>query len=562
MAADARARRAIKPSGRLDPFHWVWALLCNVKFALGLVGLAGLAALVGIIVPQVPAPMRGNPAARQAWMKMRREDFGELTGIMDRFDLFDVFHAPWFYGLWVVIILAVTVCTVSRLRPTARSVHRPPRTVPDRYFESAHHRADFSHPGGAPAVEAMLRKRRYRVEETRTDEDGVYLFAQRFQWSAYGTFVSHLALLMLLLGGLLTRFAGFQQMMVIAETKPAAPVFASPGPNQLFIEVTDAYRGLDDEGNIIDYHTVLNVRRGGDTITCKTTVNDPCSAFGYRVHQAAWFNDLAKLRIVAPDGRVVFDDVLDFESQTTVVPAIVFTDLAGNIQVSGPLPQMATDPGTSAGREDDVALSVLTTPPRPGAGESEVREYLVAWRWVDGELRAAISGIDLAERLLRPGEEVALSTGTVRYNGPTTIPAIRVDDMPGASGATVQMFDEASGRSALLVNGVDTNAVLRPGEEYVAGNGYRYTFGGRIEASGLDVRRDPGDTFIWIAVGMGMAGLGITFYVPRRRLWVKVTPSRTYVAGIAERTTRLGAELRQMGAELGSSEARDGQEMR
>lgn len=559
MAAGAQARPAINRSSRPDPFQWIWALLCNVKFALALVGLAGLVALVGIVVPQVPAPMRGNPAARQAWLEMRREDFGVLTDIMDGFDLFDVFHAPWFYGLWGLIIVAVTVCTVSRLRPTARAVRRPQRTVPDRYFESAHHRAHFTHPGGAAAVESALRKRRYRVERTHADEDAVYLFAQRFQWSAYGTFLSHLALLMLLVGGLLTRFAGFQQMMVIAETKPAAPVFASPGPNQLFIEVTDAYRGLDEQGNIIDFHTMLNIRRGAETITCKTTVNNPCSAFGYRIHQAAWFNDLARLRVVGPDGAVVFDDALDFEGKTTTVPSIVFTDRDGNVQLNGPVPQMATDPGGSVSRQDDVALSALTTSPRPGAPEVDVREYLVAWRVADGQLRVAISGSDLAERMLRPGDEVALQTGTIRYSGPASIPAIQVDDMPGASpGATVQMFDEAPGRAALLVDGVDSgNVVLVPGEEYVASNGYRYTFGGRIEASGLDVRRDPGDTFVWIAVGMGMVGLGITFYVPRRRLWVKVTLSRTYIAGIAERTTRLGAELERMGADLRSQDVAD-----
>lgn len=564
MAAGAQSRPVIQRFGRPDPFHWVWALLCNVKFALLLVGLAGVAALVGVIVPQVPAPMRDNPAARQAWMEMRWDDFGAFTGVMDGYGLFDVFHAPWFYGLWVLIILAVTVCTVSRFRPTARAVRRPLRAVPDRYFESAHHRADFSHPGGAAAVESALRKRRYRVEQTRSDEGATYLFAQRYQWSAYGTFLSHLALLMLLVGGLLTRFAGYQQMMVVAETKPAAPLFASPGPNQIFIEAMDSYRGLDDQGNIIDFHTMLEIRRGAETISCKTTVNNPCTAFGYRIHQAAWFNDLARLRIIGPDGAVVFDDVLDFESQTTVVPSIVFTDLDGNVQVNGPVPQMATDPGASASREDDVALSVLKTSPRPGALATDLRDYLLAWRIVDGELRLALSGNDVADRQLQSGEEIPLSTGILRYNGATSISAIRVDDMPGAAtGATVQMFDAAPGRTALLMNGIDSdNVVLVPGDEFVASNGYRYTFGGRIEASGLDVRRDPGDTFVWIAVGMGMIGLGITFYVPRRRLWVKVTPSRTYIAGIAERTTRLGAELRRMGADLGSPDVFDSEDLR
>ena len=43
----------------------------------------------------------------------------------------------------VLIIVAVTVCTVSRFRPTLRSVQRPPKHVPDRYFEVAHPRAAF-----------------------------------------------------------------------------------------------------------------------------------------------------------------------------------------------------------------------------------------------------------------------------------------------------------------------------------------------------------------------------------------------------------------------------------
>ena len=54
---------------------------------------------------------------------------------------------------------------------------------------------------------------------------------------------------------------------------------------------------------------------------------------------------------------------------------------------------------------------------------------------------------------------------------------------------------------------------------------------------------------------MAMVGLTMTFYVPRRRLWVKVTPARTYMAGIAEKTTRLGREMRLMGAQLGSRDA-------
>lgn len=539
--------------GSFDPFHVVWSLLCNVKFALLLVGVAGLACMLGVLLPQVPIPMRGNPAARRAWLELQRQQFGPFTDLMDRWYLFDIFQAPWFYGLWALIIVAVTVCTVSRFRPTARAVHQPRRIVPDRYFETAHHRADFSHPGGADAVESALRKHRYSVQRTKTEAETVYLFAERYPWTTYGTFLSHLALLMLLIGGLLTVFGGYTRMMVIAETTGAAPVFDRPGPNQMFIEVTEAYRGVDNDGNIIDYYSLLEVRRGTEIISCKASVNDPCRAFGYRIHQAAWFNDLAKIRIIAPDGRIAFDQPLDFNNETTTVPYMVFTDLAGNVQYDGPLPQLATDAGLTDGRGDDVALSVLGALPNGDGSGTEGRDYLVAWRIVEGELRVVVSGPDLAPRDLKPAQEVVVATGRLRYAGAANVPAIQIDDMPGApDGATVQMVQSSSG-TALIISGVDDdNVALRPGEEYVAADGYTYRFERRVEASGLDVRRDPGDIFVWVAVGMALVGLGITFYVPRRRLWAKVTTERTYLAGIAERTTRFGRELRLMGRDLGS----------
>ena len=131
-------------------------------------------------------------------------------------------HTSWFNGLWLVIIAAVTVCAVSRFLPTWRSVQRPQKVVGDAYFERAHHRAAFTHEGGGEAVEQLLLRRRYRVETITCRGDATYLFAERYAWSQYGTFLSHLALLMLLVGGLLTVFVGFDKTLVIAEAAPAA----------------------------------------------------------------------------------------------------------------------------------------------------------------------------------------------------------------------------------------------------------------------------------------------------------------------------------------------------
>ncbi len=561
MTAESRtATSTFRPRG-FDPFRLAWDLLTNVKFALFLVGLAGIGGLIGTIVPQLPSPMRGNAAAQAAWFEIQRDTFGAATGPMRSLGLFEVFYSTWFNGLWAVIIVAVTVCTVSRLRPTIRSVRRPPKTVGDRYFETAHHRANFSHPGGVEAVEALLRRRHYTIERVREADGTVQLFAERFAWSQYGTFISHLALLMLLIGGLLTFFVGFDRTLVIAEDTPAAPIFYEPGPGQLFVAIVDAYRGMDDRGNIIDYHSIIEVRRGDETVQCKTTVNDPCTAFGYKVHQAAFFDDIARLRIVGPDGGIpLFDDNLDFENRVAGGPQLTVTDSAGNVLFDQLLPQMGTEPGLDAGPEDDHALAALTFPRTFGAAAGDLVSYAVAWQFVKGRMEVVIMGEDLPPADLEAGQSVTDGDYTIRYTASRSIPAIRVDDMPGAvsedGSVMVQMPEDRNGNPYLYISGIDTdNRAIVEGQELVTPTGYRYSFLGRVEASGVSVRRDPGHSFIWLAVGMATVGLGITFYVPRRRAWVKVTPERTFIAGIAERTTRFGRELRRMGAELGSPDA-------
>ncbi len=557
MAANAQTAATVRPAG-LDPFRTIWNLLTNVKFALVLVGLAAGAGFLGVVFPQMPGPMRTNATARAAWIELRRGDFGVFTGPLDRLGMFDVFHTAWFNGLWFVVIVAVTVCTVSRFRPTLRSVRSPVKQVADSYFEHAHHRAAFTHPGGLDAVEGLLKKRRFRVERVREAGGATYLFAERFAWSQYGTFLSHLALLLLLVGALLTRFAGFDRTLVLADGTPAFPVFDSPGPGQIFVRMLSAYRGTDAAGNVIDFHSDLEVRKGDQVVRCTATVNSPCKAFGYKVHQAAFFNDVADFRVTDSNGQVVYDNVLDFNSQTTAVPVLRVTAPDGTVVFDQELPQLGTDPGPSPDHGDDVALSLLSFP--KAAGSTEVVTYAVAWRVVANQFRVALTPPGAVPVEVGIGSPLTLDGYRFNYRGVDTIPAIRVNDMPGAitddKAVAVQMPTDRAGQPYLVVSGVDAdNLLLQAGRPVTGSDGYSYAFERRLNAAGVSVKRDPGGTFIWIAVGMAMIGLGITFYIPRRRLWVKVTDGRTWMAGLAERTTRFGRELRLMGAALGAEDA-------
>jgi cytochrome c biogenesis protein len=74
--------------------------------------------------------------------------------------------------------------------------------------------------------------------------------------------------------------------------------------------------------------------------------------------------------------------------------------------------------------------------------------------------------------------------------------------------------------------------------------GYEYTFEGKRAFAGISVKRDAGAWFIWIATAMLLGGLAITFYVPRRRLWIRLTDAGTQLAALAEKSGGFEKDMR------------------
>jgi len=124
-----------------------------------------------------------------------------------------------------------------------------------------------------------------------------------------------------------------------------------------------------------------------------------------------------------------------------------------------------------------------------------------------------------------------------------------------AGGAVSAPSTADDGPPTLLISGVGPSVLaLVPGESSVVGD-YQYTFLGQREFAGIEVRRDQSDNLIWAGAGILLLGLGITFYVPRRRLWAKIVGDRTYLAGVAGHLANFRREMAKLGAEAGSPDA-------
>jgi cytochrome c biogenesis protein len=534
-----------------DPALPVWRLLTSVRFAVFLIATLAALGLAGVMIPQVPEAMRGNEAAIDAWLDTKRDTFGPFTDPMHRLGLFELFHARWFLIALGFLVVNVSVCVFNRWSPTFRNVFRPPERVPDSFYERAHNRTALA-PVSIDTAESALRAQHFRIK-TREEAGAAYMFADRYPWAQLATFASHMALILFLAGGLVTALTGFSTEAFAGEGT-TVPVFAVSDPNQMQVRIDDAVGEYGPKGNPLDFRTHLTIFRNGVEVKSGyMTVNDPLKYDGYRFHQVAFFADGAALRIRdATTGNTVFSETFPLE-EIVAAPAITVRDAAGNELLRDLIaPTLVAEAGSGA------LVNV------PGAGRvlwvGIVAKDEETWQLVTFDPQSGQSGQELR---IDEGASGEIDGLRITFDDVSAIPAAVGVDVPGGGDELLaQMIESPDGATSLLLTGEGRPAIsLTPGEP-VTVNGYTYIFEGPREFAGLSVKRDSGAWFIWIATGLLVGGLALTFYVPRRRLWLKLTATETRIAALAEKSGGFPGEMRKLARRLGVPAPPDIQEER
>jgi hypothetical protein len=172
---------------------------------------------------------------------------------------------------------------------------------------------------------------------------------------------------------------------------------------------------------------------------------------------------------------------------------------------------------------------------------------------------------------LAPGDSVESAGLAISYLSMATVPAAVVEDLPlpesAGQGSTGEAYLQLSnvvygtdrtseglesispaarGPVTLTAIGLDQRAVqLEPGQSTTI-DGLEYSFEGQREFSGITVRRDRSDYLVWAGAAMIVAGLMITFWVPRRRLWARISSARASLAGQAPGHASYSREMRKL----------------
>ena len=473
------------PLGGVGFARWCWRQLTSMRVALILLFLLAIAAIPGSVLPQ-----RGtDPIRVNDWIE------GNPTWgpILDRLGFFDVYAAPWFAAVYLLLFVSVIGCVLPRTRLHWRALRSAPPAAPRRRERMPEHRTwDSATPADAILDRAYddLKARRWRVARG----DG-WVSAEKGYWRETGNLLFHAALIALLIAVGYGALFGWRGNVIVREGSGFSDTLTQydawgggrlvdPASLPPFAFTLDDFRVEFERGEaqrgaprLFEADLTLWPAPGDPAEAVVVRVNEPLSVDGAKVFLVG-HGYAPVLRLTDALGRVVHDE------------GVVFLPQDGNLTSTGVL--KAPDATPSIGIEGlflpTAAVDDVRGPHSTFPEADDPAVFLSAW-----------------------AGDLGLDSGV-----PQSVYALDTEGM-------TQLGIEA----------------LRPGDNWAlpGGNG-TVEFVGLTRWASFQIAHDPGKEPALIASIVALAGLMMSLFIQRRRVWVRASESASgatvvSVAGLA-----------------------------
>jgi cytochrome c biogenesis protein len=217
----------------------VWRFLTRLNVAAVIIIVVLSLAALGSCFPQLSPSVAADAERLARWETGVRARYGPLTDLLAAIGAFRWFHSPLFLAPLALLILTTLVCTLDRWRAVWRRAFRSPVRPSDLVFDAAPHTASLTgptpanspRPGSAAPVGMLARDSAHTVRErlrrqgfrVRSETAGgiLYLRGDRNRLASLATLVTHLAVLLLLLGTVLSIGYGWREELSIGPGETA-----------------------------------------------------------------------------------------------------------------------------------------------------------------------------------------------------------------------------------------------------------------------------------------------------------------------------------------------------
>ncbi len=276
----------------------VWRFFCSVRAAVVEIAILAVLVLLGTL--------RGSSAPR--WLA---DAIPVTEGIVDRWYAWDVFHSIPLMLILAILTIAITVCTINRAPGIWRTIHEPTITTTRGFIRNAEVSANATVAGPVDQAVAdyteSLKKKRYRVLAEQHG-DATHVYADKNRWAKLATFPFHLALILILIGGIVGARYGFKDNEFIIPEGSVREVGHGTGLSVKLEQFSDSWR---EDGSAASYRSDLILYKNGEEVKQESiTVNNPMT-YGNTTFYKTSYGQAAEIRVTDKDGNILYDDSVD-----------------------------------------------------------------------------------------------------------------------------------------------------------------------------------------------------------------------------------------------------------
>ncbi len=470
-AAGTAARAGQLRLGPAGWLRWTWRQLTSMRTALVLLFLLALASIPGSILPQEGI----DPAAVSQYYAQHPA----LAPFLARLSAFDVFGAPWFAAIYLLLFASLAGCVLPRAARFARSARQPPPRAPrhlDRLPQAARMATAAPPADAIEAARRVLARRRFRLRSA----DG-WVSAEKGYLHEAGNLLFHLALLGLLASVALGGLFGYKgdRLLVAGQTYANTPTSMDVFRPGRLVTATD-----------LQPFSVTLRRFSAGYVSSGPQRGEP-AWFSASVSYTASYGGRPRGYDLRVNHPLNVDGVQVFLIGHGYAPVFKVTDGTGRVVFDQPVPFIPVEQSglTSAG-----VVKVPDARPRQ-LGFAGV--FLPTAVDVDGRLASAFPAP------LLPRVSLVAYAGNLGLNGgqPQSVYSLSTSRMRRLPLRPVPL---APGQSIKLPDGLG-----------------RLTFVGYRQWASLAITYDPGQLPALASALTALAGLVLSFLVRRRRVFVR-----------------------------------------
>jgi len=274
------------------PWRWVlkssnklWHFFTSVKLTVILLLSLAVTSIIGTLIKQ--------NATQDFYIRAYGEYFYRLFSLLD---IIDMYHSWWFQLLLILLALNIVVCSIERLSATWKIIFpQTPSFNIDR-FRKLSNKEKFSVKQGPDELKQLFEPmvaKTYSYSRNETSEEGVYLFAEKGRWTRLGVYIVHLSIVLLLFGGLVGSFFGFEGFVNIPEGEAVGSIrLRKTGqikPLGFEIKCEDFDISFYPNGMPKEYRSTLTILEQNKAVLTKDIiVNDPLHYKGINFFQSSY----------------------------------------------------------------------------------------------------------------------------------------------------------------------------------------------------------------------------------------------------------------------------------